>query len=70
MESIIVGARDMTKATITITTHHNLREIVMPQLFLITFEVIINRWFSIVSKSGNFGNFKNSLTQGRLENAS
>ena len=50
MESIIVGARDMTKATITITTHHNLREIVMPQLFLITFEVIINRWFSIVSK--------------------
>ena len=50
MESIVVGARDMTKATPTITTHHNLREIVMPQLFLITFEVIINRWFSIVSK--------------------
>ena len=62
MESIIVGARDMTKATITITTHYNLREIVMPQLFLITFEVIISRWFSIVSKSGNFRNFKNSLT--------
>ena len=57
MESIVVGARDMTMATITITTHHNLREIVMPQLFLIKFEVIINRWFF-------------SLTQGRLENAS
>ena len=68
MESIVVGARDMTKATIT--THHNLREIVMPQLFLITFEVIINRWFSIVSKSENFRNFQNSLTQVRLENAS